>query len=99
MAKSIKLGSDTYLDWSGIAVAQEDITVTTGSTQYHGMYYGEGTFTKATREKCISLIIVDATSNRPVFVEWTTTNSVRVFTPTTMSDGTRATIRAYYKLP
>lgn len=96
MAQSIKLGSDTYLDWSGLAVDYEDIVITCGTTQFHGLYYGDGNLTKATRNKCISVIVVNVANSRPVYCTFNSNTQIRIWSP---ASSTEASLRVYYKLP
>lgn len=96
MAQSIKLGNDTYLDWTGLAVDYEDVTVACGTTLYHTLYYGDVTPTKATRDKTVGAYVYNVANSRPVFFTWVGNTTLRIFSPTA---STKASIRVYYKLP
>lgn len=67
----------------------EDKTVTTGTTQYSGYYYADGTMTSGAK----GISIVNVTSNRPAFAILLTTTSFRVFSPVA---STAVTVRIIY---
>lgn len=73
----------------------EDVTVVTGSTQYVGYYYGDGSITTSVSDKeIVSAFVYSATSNRPAFLQRIGATSVRAFCP--VSD-TTIVIRVLFK--
>ena len=96
MAQSIKLGSNTYLDWTGLAVDYEDVTVTCGTTLFHTMYYGDKTPSHATRNKCVGMYVYNVDNSRPAFPTWVDNTTLRIWSPT---DSTEAVVRVFYKIP
>ena len=70
--------------------AYEDVSVTTGTTQYAGYYYADGS-TSLSGVKSVS--IYGTTSNRPAFVQMITEQTFRVFSPVA---STTATVRITY---
>lgn len=76
-------------------MSYEDVTVVTGSTQYVGYYYGDGSITTSVSDKeIVSAFVYSATSNRPAFIQRIGATSVRAFCP--VSD-TTIVIRVLFK--
>ena len=71
-------------------IASEDVSVTTGTTQYAGYYYADGN-TSLSGVKAIS--VYSSTSNRPAFAQMITAQTFRVFSPVA---STAVTVRVVY---
>ena len=82
----LKDGSDNLYP----QLASEDVSVTTGTTQYAGYYYADGN-TSLSGVKSVS--VYSSTSNRPAFVQMITAQTFRVFSPVA---STTVTVRVVY---
>ena len=96
MAQSIDLGANTFLDITALAMDYEDVTISTGSTTFQDMYYGDATPTKATRNKCVCMFVYNVANSRPAYIQWTDNTTLRAYT-TAASSSVMA--RVYYKKP
>ena len=60
----------------------EDVTITTGTSQYTGYYYGDGSITTSVADKeIVSVFVYSATSNRPAFLQRIGATSIRAYCP------------------
>ena len=76
-------------------VKYEDITVVTGSSQYTGYYYGDGTITTSVSEyNIVGIMVYSATSNRPAFPQRISAQGFRAYCP--VAD-TTIVLRVFFK--
>ena len=60
----------------------EDVTITTGTSQYTGYFYGDGSITTSVADKeIVSVFVYSATSNRPAFLQRIGATSIRAYCP------------------
>ena len=60
----------------------EDVTIVTGTSQYTGYYYGDGSITTSVADKeIVSVFVYSATSNRPAFLQRIGATSIRAYCP------------------
>lgn len=57
----------------------QDITVTSGTTQFSDYYYNDATLTVPSGYTPISAQVIDAGSNRPGFAQLTNLTTVRIY--------------------
>ena len=81
--------------WSlaALGITYEDVSISTGSTEFQSMYYGDTTPTNAKRDKTVAMFVYNVTNSRPAYITWVDNTTLRGYTTAASSS---LTARVYY---
>lgn len=78
---------------ASLGITYEDVTISTGSTLFQTMYYGDTTPTYATRNKTVAMFVYNVANSRPAYIQWVDNTTLRAFTTAASSS---VVARVYY---